>query len=66
MSSRLILGAVALLCVGATANANTLTLSTSDPSVVSQVGKAGQGWWSLDTPNIATNTNYTTGTSFAT
>jgi len=55
------------LCFAATwttANATTVTLSTSDPSVVAQLGKAGQGWWSLDTPNILTNTNYTTGTSF--
>jgi hypothetical protein len=46
------------------ANASTITLSTSDPSVVAQLGKAGQGWWSLDTPNILTNTNYSTGTAF--
>jgi hypothetical protein len=31
---------------------------------VAAFGKAGQGWWSLDTPNILENTNYTTGTSF--
>src|SRR3982074_2031090 len=42
----------------------TISLSTSDPSVVAAFGKAGQGWWSLDTPNILENTNYTTGTSF--
>jgi hypothetical protein len=39
------------------------TLSTNDASVVSQLGKAGEGWWSLETPNILTNTNYSTGTS---
>jgi hypothetical protein len=61
---KIALGAVALLCIGTTAYANTITLSTSDASVISQLGKAGQGWWSLDTPNILTNTNYTTGTSF--
>jgi hypothetical protein len=42
----------------------TITLSTSDPSVVAAFGKAGQGWWSLDTPNVLENTNYSTGTSF--
>ncbi|MEH2534414.1 hypothetical protein V1277_006290 [Bradyrhizobium sp. AZCC 1588] len=47
-----------------TANASSLILSTNDPSVVNELGKAGQGWWSLDTPNISTNTNYSTGTSF--
>jgi hypothetical protein len=47
------------------ASASTITLSTSDPSVVAQLGKAGQGWWSKDTFNIATNTNYSTGTSFS-
>jgi hypothetical protein len=46
------------------ANASIITLSTSDPSIVAQLGKSGQGWWSKDTPNIATNTNYSTGTSF--
>lgn len=56
-------GLAALLCIGSTADADTIILSTSDASVVSQLGKAGQGWWSLDTPNILTNTNYTTGTS---
>jgi hypothetical protein len=57
------LGVAALLCIGTTAHANTVILSTNDASVVSQLGKAGQGWWSLDTPNILTNTNYFTGTS---
>jgi hypothetical protein len=65
MRLRQALGVAALLCVGTTANADTITLTTSDASVVSQLGKAGEGWWSLDTPNILTNTNYTTGTSFA-
>src|SRR5258708_31047768 len=63
MTSRLALGVAALVCVGTAANADTFTLSTSDASVVSQLGKAGQGWWSLDTPNILTNTNYITGTA---
>jgi hypothetical protein len=63
MKSRLALSVAALLCVGTAANADTVTLSTSDASVVSQLGKAGQGWWSLDTPNILTNTNYITGES---
>jgi hypothetical protein len=62
--SRLALGAAALLYAGTVANANTVTLSTSDVSVVAQLGKPGQGWWSLDTPNISTNTNYITGTAF--
>jgi hypothetical protein len=57
------LGVAALLCVGTAAHANTVTLGTSDASVVSQLGKTGQGWWSLDTTNILTNTNYSTGTS---
>ncbi|MEH2499552.1 hypothetical protein V1294_006031 [Bradyrhizobium sp. AZCC 1678] len=39
-------------------------MSTGDLSAVAQLGKSGQGWWSKDTSNIATNTNYTTGTSF--
>lgn len=64
MIPRIALGAVALLCAGATAYADTITLTTSDSSVVSQIGKPGQGWWSLDTPNILGNTNYITGTSF--
>ena len=58
---------ILVLCFAGTwtaANATMVTLSTSDPSVVAQLGKAGQGWWSLDTPNILTNTNYSTGTSF--
>lgn len=63
MNSRVALGVAALLCVGTVANANTVILSTGDASVVSQLGKAGQGWWSLDTPNILANTNYITGTS---
>jgi hypothetical protein len=46
------------------AHASIVILSTSDPSAVAQLGKSGQGWWSQDTPNIATNTNYSTGTSF--
>lgn len=54
---------VALLFTGTSAHAGTVILSTSDASVVSQLGKPGQGWWSLDTPNVLTNTNYTTGTS---
>ena len=63
MTSRLVLGVAALLCIGTTARADTVTLGTNDASVVSELGKAGQGWWSLDTPNILANTNYTTGTS---
>jgi len=63
MKSKLVLGVAALLCVSVAAHADTVILSTNDASVVSELGKAGQGWWSLDTPNILTNTNYITGTS---
>jgi hypothetical protein len=63
---RLGLTVAAVLCIlgAAPAKAGVVTLSTDDASVVGALGKAGQGWWSLDTPNIATNTNYITGTSF--
>jgi hypothetical protein len=61
-------GCAACICVvifsGSAEADTTVTLSTSDPSVVAAFGKAGQGWWSLDTPNILGNTNYITGTSF--
>jgi hypothetical protein len=53
-----------LSLVSSAADASTVILSTSDSSVTAQLGKSGQGWWSLDAPNIATNTNYSTGTSF--
>lgn len=44
--------------------AATVTLSTNDASEVSAFGKPGQGWWSQDTTNILSNTNYSTGTSY--
>ncbi len=59
----LVLGIAALLGVGTPTYAGTVTLSTSDAAVVAQLGHPGEGWWSLDTPNILGNTNYSTGTS---
>jgi hypothetical protein len=44
--------------------ASTLTLTTSDATVVAAFGKPVQGWWSSDTPNVLNNTNYTTRTSY--
>jgi hypothetical protein len=58
------LAALCLLSVVRYANADTVVLTTSDASVVAAFGKSGQGWWSLDTHNILSNTNYVTGTSF--
>ena len=43
MKSKLVLGVAALLCVSVAAHADTVILSTNDASVVSELGKAGQG-----------------------
>ena len=47
-----------------TAWGETITLTTNDALSLTAFSKPSQGWWSKDTTNIASNTNYITGTSY--